>query len=106
MAYCSDREDPYVGLGNPNCTRGETRRINSYLRRLQVDCKQSSKTESCPLPRAEDILSSLAGRKLFTTLNLAHTYNQIPLDKLSQKLVVLNTPKGLYKKRLPFGVEF
>ena len=42
---------------------------------------------------------------MLTTLDLAHANNQIPLDKESQKLVVINTSKGLYKyKRLPFGI--
>ena len=49
--------------------------------------------------------ASLSGGKLFTKLDLAHAYNQIPLDEESKKLVVINTQKGLYKyNRLPFGI--
>ena len=71
----------------------------------KLTANKAAKTESYPLPKVEDIFSSLSGGKLFTTLDLAHAYNQIPLDLESQKLVVLNTHKGLYRyKRLPFGI--
>ena len=71
----------------------------------KLTANKAAKTESYPLPKVEDIFSSLSGGKLFTTLDLAHAYNQIPLDLESQKLVVLNTHKGLYRyKRPPFGI--
>ena len=71
----------------------------------KLTANRATKTELYPLPRAENIFASLAGGKLFTTLDLAHAYNQIPLDEESQKLVVINTSKGLYKyKRLPFDI--
>ena len=58
-----------------------------------------------PLPRPEDIFATLAGGQHFTKLDLSHTYNQMELDPDSQKYVVLNTHRGLYKyKRLPFGI--
>ena len=50
-----------------------------------------------PLPRAEDLFATLAGGKTFTTLDLLHAYNQITLDPESQKLVVINTQRGLYR---------
>ena len=58
-----------------------------------------------PLPRPEDIFATLSGGKKFTTLDLAQAYNQMELDPESQKFVVVNTHRGLYKyKRLPFGI--
>ena len=45
---------------------------------------RATKTESYTLPRAENIFASLAGGKLFITLDLAHAYNQIPLDEESK----------------------
>ena len=42
---------------------------------------------------------------MFSKLDLAHAYQQIPIDEKSQKLVVINTHRGLFRyKRLPFGV--
>ena len=58
-----------------------------------------------PLPRPEDLFATLAGGKKFTTLDLSHAYNQLTLDPKSQKYVVVNTHRGLYRyKRLPFGI--
>ena len=58
-----------------------------------------------PLPRPEDIFATLSGGKKFTTLDLAQAYNQMELDPESQKFLVVNTHRGLYKyKRLPFGI--
>ena len=58
-----------------------------------------------PLPKPQDLFASLSGGEKFTVLDLAQAYLQLPLDEQTQKLVVVNTHKGLYKfKRLPFGV--
>ena len=58
-----------------------------------------------PLPKPQDLYATLAGGQRFTTLDLYQAYLQLKLDEESQKLVVVNTHKGLYKfKRLPFGV--
>ena len=59
-----------------------------------------------PIPKIEDLFSSLAGGKLFSTLDMSQTYQQILLDELRKNLVVINTPKGLFNyNRLPFGVS-
>ena len=58
-----------------------------------------------PLPRPEDIFATLTGGKKFTTLDLSHAYNQLILDEVSRKYVVVNTHHGLYRyTRLPFGI--
>jgi hypothetical protein len=51
------------------------------------------------------LFATLSGGKKFTHLDLSQAYLQLSLDEQSQKYVVINTHKGLFKfKRLPFGV--
>ena len=58
-----------------------------------------------PLPNPNELLSTRAGGKTFTKLDLTAAYQQMLLDDESDKLVTLNTHKGLCKcTRLPFGV--
>ena len=58
-----------------------------------------------PLPRPEDLMARLAGRKKFSKLDLSQAYQQVPLDQESRKYVTINTIKGLYQyTRLPFGI--
>ena len=45
----------------------------------KVTINQAAKVDTYPLPRIED-LASLGRGKLFTKLDLAHAYQQIPLD--------------------------
>ena len=56
-----------------------------------------------PLPRPEDLFAKLAGGKKFTTLDLAHAFNQLELDEESQRYCVINTHRGSTAsyKRLP-----
>ena len=64
-----------------------------------------SDIESYPLPRIDDLWSSLAGARVFTKLDLAHAYLQLALDEESKKLVTVSIHKGLFRyNRLPFGV--
>ena len=61
--------------------------------------------EKYPLPRIEDLISSLGKGKVFTKLDLANAYLQIELEQESKKYVTISTHKGLYQyNRLPFGV--
>ena len=72
----------------------------------KVTVNRVAKVDTYPLPRIQDLFASLAGGKLFTKLDLAHAYQQIPLSEESKKLVVINTHKGLYRyNRLPFGIS-
>ena len=58
-----------------------------------------------PLPKPDDIFATVAGGKLFTTLDLSHAYNQLLLDEEARKFVTINTHKSLYQyTRLPFGI--
>ena len=62
--------------------------------------------ERYPLPTAESIFAALAGGKQFTKLDLAHAYNQLELDDLSNEYLTINTHQGLYRpNRLSFGVS-
>jgi hypothetical protein len=61
----------------------------------KVTVNQAAKLEKYPLPRIEELFASLAGGKLFTTLDLSHAYLQVPLDKHSRHFVTM---------RLAFGV--
>ena len=47
-----------------------------------------------PIPKIEDMLSSLAGGQTYTKLDLSQAYQQLPLDESSKKYVIINTQKG------------
>ena len=71
----------------------------------KLTVNRAAKTDAYPLPRIEDLFASLTGGQLFTKLDLAHAYQQVPLEEESQLLTTVNTHKGLYcYNRLPFGV--
>ena len=59
-----------------------------------------------PLPTADDILSTLAGGRYFSKIDLSSAYQQLALTNESKEKLTINTPKGLYQyERLPFGVS-
>ena len=65
-----------------------------------------AKLERYPIPKIEDLFSSLVGGKYFTKLDLSQAYLQVCLDEQSKSLVVMNTPKGLFHyNRLPYGIS-
>ena len=72
----------------------------------KLTVNRAAKVDKYPLPRIEDLFTALAGGTSFTKLDLAHAYQQIPLDADSRKFVTINTLKGLFQyTRLPFGVS-
>ena len=57
-------------------------------------------------PKIEDLFAKLSKEKRYTKLDLSQAYLQVPLDEESKKLLVVNTPKGLFRyTRLPYGVS-
>ena len=65
-----------------------------------------SKLDRYPIPKVEDLFANLSGGCTFTKIDLSQAYQQVPLEEESQKYVVINTHKGLFKyTRLPFGVS-
>ena len=74
--------------------------------RICVDLKrlnQSVLRERYIIPTREEVLSELSSAKVFTSLDGASGFWQIPLDKDSQKLTTFISPFGQYCfKRLPF----
>ena len=59
-----------------------------------------------PIPKIEDLFVKLAGGRMFTKLDMSQAYQQICLDEESQKFVVINTSKGLFRyNRLSFGIS-
>ena len=72
----------------------------------KVTVNKVALADSYPLPRIEDMFATLGKGQKFSKLDLAHAYQQIPLDEQSKDLVTINTHKGLYRyNRLPFGVS-
>ena len=73
--------------------------------RVRITVNRAAKVEKYPIPRIEELFSSLAGGKSFSKLDLSHAYLQVPLDEDSCHYVTINTHRGLFQyKRLPFGV--
>ena len=49
-----------------------------------------------PLPRPDDLMTSIPGRKRFTKLDLTAAYQQMPLNEESRKYMTVNIYRGLY----------
>ena len=78
--------------------------------RICGDFKQTvnrvAKLDRYPIPKMEDLFSSLAGGKSYSKIDLSQAYQQLRLDDKSMKYVVINTHKGLFKyTHLPFGIS-
>ena len=71
----------------------------------KVTINPSLDIDQYPLPKPDDLFTSLTGGKKFTTLDLTQAYQQMPLVEESQQYSTINTHQGLYQfTRLPFGV--
>ena len=72
---------------------------------FKVTLNPALEVDQHPLPKPEEIFTSLAGGQRFGTLDLTQAYQQLLLDKESRELVTINAHLGLYRyNRLPFGV--
>jgi hypothetical protein len=71
-----------------------------------VTVNKASKLECYPIPKIDDLLTSLTGGVVFSKLDMSQAYQQVVLDEASKQYVVINTHKGLFRyNRLPFGVS-
>ncbi|XP_061735502.1 uncharacterized protein K02A2.6-like [Nerophis ophidion] len=72
----------------------------------KVSVNQCIEEQTYPLPNTEDLFATLAGGTSFSKLDPSHAYQQLQLDKESEKYLTINTHKGLYKyHRLSYGVS-
>nr|CAD2168303.1 unnamed protein product [Meloidogyne enterolobii] len=59
-----------------------------------------------PLPRMDEVINKVAGKRWYSRLDLASGFWQIPLDRESSYKCGMITEWGLYEmKRLPFGLK-
>eukprot|EP00731_Ephydatia_muelleri_P034748 Em0075g1a len=66
--------------------------------------KKDGSENAYPLPRVDDTLDTLAGSRLFTTLDLASGYWQVVAEE-DQPKTAFTTPEGLFQFRvMPFGL--
>lgn len=83
-------------------------RKNNNEYRLCVDYRALNKKtikDSYPMPVIEDQLDRLYGKTLFTSLDLASGYYQIPVQESSRHLTAFITSDGHYEfTRMPFGL--
>lgn len=89
---------PIVTPVKPN---GQVRICGDY--RITVN-KQLRQT-SCTTPPVDDMFKGLRG-SIFSKIDLANAFHQIPLSNEAKELTTINTPYGLYQyQRLPFGIH-
>lgn len=76
---------------------------------LCIDYRKLNSVTHCqthPIPRMDDILDSLNGAKLFTTLDLWSGYWQVPMDPDDRPKTAFATQAGLFQfTRMPFGLN-
>ena len=77
--------------------------------RLCIDFKklnQAIKREKYMMPTCEELLAKLSGNKVFSLLDAAAGFWQLPLSPESRRFTTFITPFGRYRmKRLPFGIS-
>ena len=76
--------------------------------RLCVDFRKLNdltKKSVYPLPNIEDCLDSIAGKKIFSQMDFAAGFWQIPMEASSKELTAFRTEDGLFQfNRMPFGL--
>ena len=72
----------------------------------EATTNQSVENEQYVLPTTQALYTALVGSKVFSNLDLSHTYTQLNVDEESQEYLTISTHKGLYSYlKLPYGVK-
>ena len=73
---------------------------------FKLTVNKVSKLDRHPIPKVEDLFSTLSGGTAFTKLDLTQAYQQLELDDDSKQYTVINTHRGLFRHNLlPFGIS-
>ena len=64
--------------------------------------------DKCPIPKVEDLLSTLAGGKIFSKIEFSHAYQRLPLADESKQYVIILLKKTclIIRTCLPFRKTF
>lgn len=72
----------------------------------KITANKAIRLDTYPIPKPEDLFSSLSGGKIFSKLDMSQAYCQLQLEEPAKDLTVINTHRGLFKyNRLCFGIS-
>lgn len=72
----------------------------------KLTANKAIKLDTYPIPKPEDLFSTLSGGKFFSKLDMSQAYCQLQLDEKSKEVTVINTHRGLFRyNRLCFGIS-
>ena len=65
-------------------------------RDYKLAANPNAKLDNYPIPRNDDVLTSLAGGEKFSKFDLKHAYRLIVVAEKSRKMLTINTHRGLF----------